>query len=172
MANPIPITIVGDSLTKYFSKTKPKKYVIHDRFERGATLQSHLAYLQKHPIDQSSQAVIIHIGTNSINNSKLQCWKEFQQLLTLIHQQVPQAKLCIVSILPKPLNNHQFTPSIRDFNKLLKQMATQHQCRFANIFKSFWKRPGLFGKDGIHLTHEGYAFLHNQYLQALALTIK
>jgi|688.fasta_scaffold26740_8 lysophospholipase L1-like esterase len=153
--------IVGDSLGLWL----PAEPLPHDRFwlnqsisgETTSQMLSRLHYFSQ----TRPQTIHIMAGINDLKNgaSDVQVMDNFQQILSRLHRQHPQAEIVVYSILPTRWDN---LPSdrISHLNQGLGRLARYQGARFVDLQPSFADVQGQLRQelttDGLHLTITGY----------------
>jgi len=111
------------------------------------------------------EQIVLLIGTNNIGHAKdgaQQLIKKYRALLALIAAKQPQARLQMVSILPR--KEAALAQTIRECNAQLKQLAAATaNCNYLDAYSSFAGEDGVAKKellrDVVHPNAQGYEIL-------------
>lgn len=125
--------------------------------------------------------IIIHVGTNNLATDDVKymiC--KYQQLLNAIKMRNRRAIIAISSVLPRPVDFARSRGKSTMLNKELTHLcmlpALTHSLFFIPSFRPFIKDAQpvneYYGKDGIHLSHDGVQVLRKFFMNAFRLIVK
>ena len=102
-------------------------------------------------------------GTNDLVHVSIEKYVErYDSLITVLHRNLPNAKIYIQSVLPA---NHELASSyipndkVKDGNAAIKKMAEPKGCTFINLYDLYELKGEMkkeLSRDGIHLKPEAY----------------
>ena len=119
--------------------------------------------------------IILLLGTKNIEttNSPADMSQKYSSLLNAISIPNTNAKIVVLSILPRPKDFEYLNEKTTEFNSALKALAHDKKCDFQNIYKSFMCRgkkvpnEDMFSRRcGLHPSTKG-----NKLLRALICMI-
>lgn len=99
-------------------------------------------------------------GTNNIgSNSAADIAKGIHAILDDIHQKMPDAKVLLLSVLPRQPAN--LDTIVHDINKIISRFADHHRVHYLDLAVHFEVKLGeehaeLFVPDHVHLSEKGY----------------
>ena len=123
--------------------------------------------------------VLIHVGTNDINNkSEQDILTDYQNLIITIKEVLKPDNVILSSILPRPVDFLQSIHSIVYINKALQSLTKKHGVMFLYTFSSYMKnqfvKRQLFAvrDGGLHLNQKGTKILKSRFCQCLSSIYK
>lgn len=130
----------------------------------GSQASDLLIHLDELVIRYSPEKVFIYEGDNDINDGKevAQIMEDIDQLITRIHQKLPETNIVLISAKPSP-SRWQLKTSYTVLNDLMRQYATTHdQVNFMNVWNVMLDKTGrpiseIFTADSLHMNKKGYA---------------
>ena len=157
----------GDSLGKFWSADLPTSTFSHQVFCKSGATAVRLIEELPSVIDASVSQVVIHVGTNNLQNTVAHRFlKDFDRLVRLARDRYPCANILVSSILPR-YDNDYLAEAARDINFLLSSFCRRYNfVEFINIYDEFLD-DRLFGWDGLHLTRAGYFLFARLLSQAV-----
>lgn len=122
------------------------------------------------------EKIIMHIGMNNINDANESDEQVEERLTTLfggLHEKFPEAELYYISIIPSVLfsANADTTKSVNTWAS-----AQAEETDYLTFIDVASKMPNSetnmvwFGKDGLHLSVDGYGIFHREIAKALDLS--
>lgn len=150
-------------LWKNLQEEFPEIPIINTGFG-GSKASDLLIHLDELVIRYSPEKVLIYEGDNDINDGKevAQIMEDIDQLVTKIHQKLPETNIVLISAKPSP-SRWQLKTSYTVLNDLMRQYATTHdQVNFMNIWNVMLDKTGrpiseIFTADSLHMNEKGYA---------------
>ena len=162
-----PLVFLGDSMTDEgdWKKLFPDVNLVN----RGIGGDTTLGVLNR--IDQvlalAPSKIFLMIGTNDLcyNRSVEDTLKNYDQILNILHKNLPQTKIYIESVLPF---NDQIFPSrylrtnenIEELNRGIKKLAEKYAYPYLDLVPFFMdengRLPENYTVDGLHLNEKGY----------------
>lgn len=105
----------------------------------------------------NAEKVVLMIGTNNLYiNTEEEIVEGLQNLLTVIRQRQPSAKIKVIGILPR----RGAEPQVKSLNRSIHRMVEQHKHSFVDVGNLLLQSDGkidekLF-RDGLHPNTKGY----------------
>lgn len=168
------IVFYGDSITEGFELLKQNSNVINMGVSGDKTIN--LVARITDVIKESPDRIIIMIGTNDYLVKK-KLWQDYvsinfralySALLTLIKDNLPNAEVVLLSILPiseKDVDLEQYNKEIDEYNNIIKELSIAYNCTYKYISSSFKTERNEMKKeytlDGVHLSSKGYSLFYN-----------
>ncbi len=163
------IVFIGDSITagyrlnRHYRDLKLKTY---NRGLSGDTTDWLTTRLQISLFDLVPTQVVLMIGTNDINSGKSaeEIAANYEHILSLIASNLPNAKVCCISIIPQNTEYSQSASEnnlrIKETNKKIEVIAQSFGYEYVNLFDRLTDENGLlkrkYSSDGLHLNSKGY----------------
>ncbi len=107
--------------------------------------------------------VFLMAGTNDLFHTSIEQFSEsYETLLMSLHENLPDAKVYLESLLPI---NHALKPSapshetLSSANEAIRQIAEKYGCTFIDLYERYVQEgelPKDLTRDGIHLKPEAY----------------
>ena len=162
-----PVVFLGDSMTDEgdWKKLFPDVNLVN----RGIGGDTTLGVLNR--IDQvlalAPSKIFLMIGTNDLcyKRSVADTLKNYDQILNILHKNLPQTKIYVESVLPF---NDQIFPSrylrtnenIEELNRGIKKLAEKYEYPYLDLVPFFMdengRLPENYTVDGLHLNENGY----------------
>ena len=153
----------GNSITRGsdFQATFPDKKIIN----LGYPGDNMTGMLRRVPMLKASQPkkIFIMAGTNDLVHISLEEYKNrYISLLDAIKDSIPHAQIYIESVLPgnTELGNEVPNTKIQEANKIAKQLSTQYNCTYINLYDLYAddnnQLPKEITRDGVHLYPQYY----------------
>ena len=170
----LKITAFGDSLFRGLQEHLPS-YSFYEEldlhlewdvnFFPGATLSSLRNQIFEFKDDfQFSNIILIHIGTNNLENS---VWeidsKLYLQLYYTVRERFPSADIVFSLILPRWDCDDLYLKSRYYNNNLFRLFEHFHNCYILDATELFVTNCNFYCNDGLHLTPRGKATLAKQF---------
>jgi len=168
-----PIVFLGDSMTDegHWHELFPKLNLVN----RGIGGDTTAGVLNR--IDQVTKLappkIFLMIGTNDLcfNRQIPDIIKNYDEILSILHQRLPNTKIYMESVLP--FNDHIFpsvylrtNENIKTLNVGIKKLAQLHNDPYIDLTKYFSDKDGRLPAedtvDGLHLNEKGYAIWRDQ----------
>jgi lysophospholipase L1-like esterase len=153
--------VVGDSLAQWLplGNLPPQQLWLNQSVsgETTAHMLDRLSYFA----DTRPRAIHIMGGINDLKQGvpEAEVVNNLAAMLTRLHQQHPQARLVVYSILPTRLG-HLPSDRIQRVNRQLAAIATRRGATFVDLHPSFSDAGGQLRPelttDGLHLSPQGY----------------
>jgi lysophospholipase L1-like esterase len=168
------IVFLGDSITDGY----PLKdhYLdlpleVYNRGIGGDSTGGVIKRLEVSVFDIAPSKIILLIGINDINGgvSTETLLKNYDKILSLIKEELPDTKVFCISILPMNKDVESYTTinvdksheKIGNINQSIANLAIKYGYKFVDIHDDFTDENGYLSKnlsiDGIHLSSDGYA---------------
>jgi len=170
----LEVVILGDSLPWGLSRLRNSSLLPGKRFfnyaHPGDRIEHALWRVNNGLLDGlEPKLVLLMVGTNNLRQKSYvmdppEIVEGISNLVTHIRKVVPEAEILIYGVLPrvyKPSKN-LFPGSVPQLNALLKEYCEREQLHFVDLSDQYQisdgkLRPGLYTKDGLHLSESGYA---------------
>ena len=158
------VLIIGDSIIKYVTDLNNTQVIAY----RGITIeQLAVRFIQnKIPHILNKELVITHVGTNNIGPDTAQdlvsktCF-----LVDSIRDKVPNARILISLILPRPITPEASATDVKEYNFNIMNLASQLQVSTIPSYRNFLYDScpiiDLFAGDKLHLNESGTKVLQN-----------
>lgn len=166
--NPPPeggIVFLGSSSFRRWDleKSFPGRELINRGFG-GSQMADAIRYVDRIVLPLKPRTIFLYEGDNDTGNGKTPktVEREFRQLVSIIHEALPQTKIVFVSIKPSIRRWHLIGVA-RDANARVRAVCDESDLLeyvdAANplLGKSGEPRPELFVEDDLHLNDAGYA---------------
>ena len=109
--------------------------------------------------------VVLYAGENDIASGAsdpAEVLRHIQTFVTLVHRELPRARVVIISIKPSP-KRVDLTDTYRKANDLIGSFVkTDKRLAYVDVFNAMLNsngqpKPELYGPDRLHMTSEGFA---------------
>lgn len=164
--------IISDSICRYLPDMRN---VVSEAYGglKSATL---LEKLRNKFISVGSYAnIIIHVGTNDVNNiTKGHFERNMKHAVQEIQKYNPSALILLSSVLPRVVDYNSSDSIVNSFNEVLNEIANVHSnVRYIKSRNSFFNRFGfpircLYSYDKLHLSVNGLVKLEKFFANTLA----
>ena len=156
------VIFIGDSITEgcdwaeLFGNHKLKNRGISNDDIVGVTNRIHRI------VEPNPTKIFLMIGINDLARGKSinQILKDYERLISLIKNKMPDTELYIQSILPTKYQETRKNEDIVEINKGLNQLSIKYNLIFINLFDSFRDEKNdlnlTYSFDGLHLNGNGY----------------
>jgi lysophospholipase L1-like esterase len=139
-------------------------YPVINRGFGGSELSDAVHFADRIVVRYQPREVVVYAGDNDIADGKQpeQILANYEQLVSIVHQQLPRAKIAYISIKPS-LARWRLVEQIRTTNRLIRDYSSRDPLlSYIDVFTPMLARDGtprkeLFAPDGLHLNAEGYA---------------
>ena len=164
------ILFVGSSsirLWETLQKDFPGYHVINRGFG-GSELGDALYFADRIILPYKPRTILVYAGDNDIANGKTpdQIFDTYKQLVQLIHQKLPKARIGYIAIKPS-IARWNLIEKIKSTNELIQKYSGQDRLlMFIDVYTPMLGKDGnprkeLFAPDGLHLNREGYTLWKN-----------
>lgn len=129
----------------------------------GDTTQNVLWRLQNGELENiKPKIVVLWVGTNNHSNTAQQVAGGIEAIVSLINERQPQAKVVVLSLLPRGMKPNPLREKNAQVNKILQSsLLTLSNAQFLNVDPGFVHTDGTISHhdmyDYLHLTRVGYA---------------
>lgn len=159
-------TVISDSICKFIRFM----HTCGVQAFPGATIQRlttkvQLGYVNLHHMKN----IIVHVGTNNIEQSSVQdIIVNFERLINAIQQKNPVAKIFISSILPRPKDGEDIQRKLVLVNAEIRTLCKHRGIYNLKSYKAFGDRnssefSSYFAKDKLHLSRKGTSKLTSYF---------
>jgi lysophospholipase L1-like esterase len=113
-------------------------------------------------VESKPKKIFIMIGINDLARGKSihQILKDYERLISLITNKMPDTEIYIQSILPTKYQETRKNGDIMKINTGLNQLSIKYNLIFINLFDSFRDEKNelnlTYSFDGLHLNGNGY----------------
>lgn len=158
------IVLVGDSITQNCPEKElfPGLSVVN----RGVSGDRIIGVIQRldvsvYELKPTKVFLLVGINDTLFPEMKLPEYEaQYDYLLTQIKQHCPESEVYVQSVLPVYGQFAHNNPMVVQINKMLKQVARRHGCKFVNTHRLFSASNGEMrhnlAADGVHPNREGY----------------
>uniref|UniRef100_A0A8C5NAN3 SGNH hydrolase-type esterase domain-containing protein n=1 Tax=Gouania willdenowi TaxID=441366 RepID=A0A8C5NAN3_GOUWI len=147
--------IIGDSIVRNVKLAKSAGIVRCIPGARAGDIESNLKLLAKS--NRKFDRIVLHVGTNDSRRRQSEATK------VNIESVCAYAKTMSDSVIfsgPLPnLTSDDMYSRMSSFNRWLSRWCPENEVGFIDNWRSFWGKPNLIGRDGIHPTLEGASLL-------------
>ncbi|XP_077087112.1 uncharacterized protein LOC143738927 [Siphateles boraxobius] len=156
---------IGDSITRNLKIETPATIVTCLPGARAPDIKANLKVLAN--ANRKFSKIIIHVGTNDVRLR--------QSEITKINVKEVCELACTMSgtlIYSGPLpvrRSDEIVSRLSSLNGWLSKWCPQNNIEFIDNWKSFWGRPDLLKRDGIHPSWDGAALLSSNMAHSLRL---
>jgi len=171
---PIDTIVIGDSILKYVDQIRHAAVISYPGI--SCTELEQLIKRNKIPEMEGKAVIMIHAGTNNLDEHWRSTVFKITQLLVTTTDKFPHAKVVWSTILPRPApteryNKHEVRANIIKINKEMKRRQRHLRIITCPSHTSFHqaKYPvyKLFARDYLHLKPKGTILLRELYRQHL-----
>jgi lysophospholipase L1-like esterase len=158
------VVFVGSSSIRMWDleKSFPKAGYLNRGFG-GSQIADSIEFAKQLVLKHKPRIVVMYAGDNDIAGGKSPevVAGDFKKFRELLHKELPEAQLIYIAIKPS-LKRWDMWPQMDAANKLISaQCDKDERLAFANIINPMLGEdgtplPGLFAKDGLHLSEAGY----------------
>lgn len=146
-------------LEKYF----PKQPVLNRGFG-GSCIYDSYHYAERVIFPYQPKTIVLYAGDNDIASglSPKQVAEDFEQLVSLIHEKLPNTNVLFIAIKPS-LKRWNLADKIQQANRIIQQQTQAADWMgYVDVFAPMLNeqgepKPELFVEDGLHLSPSGYA---------------
>jgi lysophospholipase L1-like esterase len=130
----------------------------------GSIVSESVHYAPRIVVPLRPRMIVFYAAENDLplGHSPKQIMGDVRALVEIIHRDLPETRMLIISIKPSPIR-WQFADQMRELNVLLREyVATDPKLDFVDVFTPMLKPDGqpreeLFGPDRLHMNKDGYA---------------
>lgn len=162
--NPVESALViGDSITRNVKIETPATIVTCLPGARAPDIKANLKVLAN--ANRKYSKIIIHVGTNDVRLRQSEITKinikEVCELASTMSEEV-------ICSGPLPVRrSDEIVSRLSSLNGWLSKWCPQNNIGFIDNWKSFWGRPDLLKRDGIHPSRDGAALLSSNMAHSL-----
>ncbi|XP_051739105.1 uncharacterized protein LOC127510009 [Ctenopharyngodon idella] len=162
--NPVESALViGDSITRNVKIETPATIVTCLPGARAPDIKANLKVLAN--ANRKYSKIIIHVGTNDVRLRQSEITKinikEVCELASTMSGEV-------ICSGPLPVRrSDEIVSRLSSLNGWLSKWCPQNNIGFIDNWKSFWGRPDLLKRDGIHPSRDGAALLSSNMAHSL-----
>ncbi|XP_076147399.1 uncharacterized protein LOC143131664 [Alosa pseudoharengus] len=147
--------VIGASTIRNVMLATPSAIVKSISWARANDIESNLKVLAK--ANRKYSKIVIHTGTNDVRLRQSEI--TIQNFISECRF-VQQMSDSVTFSGPIPIKRgDEMLSRISDLNRWLSKWCAKNNVGFIDNFSSFWGKPGLLKRDGIHPTWEGTALL-------------
>lgn len=166
-----PTTVfLGDSLTAEgaWDEWFPDRRVVNLGVG-GDTTESVLERLDQ-VVEEHPSTIVLMIGTNDLawRRSVEQIVGGVESILWRLHQELPEARILVQSVLPRA---EDYTDRIKDINIHLRQFASTVKAEWVDLWPVFADDKDElrtdYSEDRLHVNAQGYAAWREELVRAL-----
>ena len=174
----------GDSITQLCNLNKfyPNIHPKYNCGVAGITSKLLLYFIDEGLIKYHPKQVVIMIGTNDLGNTVMASPRQIalnvQEMIDIIHQNLPECKIILCSCIPC-LKNHTYqetnqgirsNDTIQMIYKEYQKLFKQDYIKLLNIYDCLLtegKPDKKYYVDGLHINDDGYQLITNLIKQNL-----
>ncbi|XP_067233913.1 uncharacterized protein [Chanodichthys erythropterus] len=162
--NPVESALViGDSITRNVKIETPATIVTCLPGARAPDIKANLKVLAN--AKRKYSKIIIHVGTNDVRLRQSEITKiNIKEVCELANSM--SAKVICSGPLPVRRSD-EIVSRLSSLNGWLSKWCAQNNIGFIDNWKSFWGRPDLLKRDGIHPSRDGAALLSRNLANSL-----
>ncbi|XP_076867013.1 uncharacterized protein LOC143518418 [Brachyhypopomus gauderio] len=112
--------------------------------------------------------IVIHVGANDIRLRQSEVTKANVKEVVKLAQTMSDAVICSGPI-PMRRGDEQYS-RLTSLNRWMSKWCSENQVGFIDNWKDFEGKPGLLGRDGVHLTRDGAALLSCSIARSLLVS--
>lgn len=174
---PVKSLIIGGSTLKHFSPNRLTTPACMTKVQthRGATVGDVTKKMLDFPGLEESTNIVLHAGTNNIGRQPdTQILGEYHEFIEQTRQYVPQCRITISSILPRP-NDPAANVQIINVNNSLRDLCASNHVNFVDNTPCFLNHASntpnkdLF-EDNIHIGMNGTRVLAKAICDAIGIS--
>ncbi|XP_067241141.1 uncharacterized protein [Chanodichthys erythropterus] len=162
--NPVESALViADSITRNVKIETPATIVTCLPGARAPDIKANLKVLAN--ANRKYSKIIIHVGTNDVRLCQSEITKiNIKEVCELANTMSGE----VICSGPLPVHrSDEIVSRLSSLNGWLSKWCPQNNIGFIDNWKSFWGRPDLLKRDGIHLSRNGAALLSSNMAHSL-----
>lgn len=162
--NPVESALViGDSITRNVKIETPATIVTCLPGARAPDIKANLKVLAN--ANRKFSKIVIHVGTNDVRLRQSEITKINIKEVCELASTMSKAVFCSG---PLPVRrSDEIVSRLSSLNGWLSKWCPQNNIGFIDNWKSFWGRPDLLKRDGIHPSRDGAALLSSNLAHSL-----
>ncbi len=155
--------VIGSSIVRHVNLGQPAATVSCIPGARAGDIESQLKLMAKDK--RRFKRIVIHCGGNDARLRKSEVLKvNVESVCT--YAKTMADEVVFSGPLPNVTSDEMFS-RMSSFNRWLSRWCPSNSVGFIDNWKSFWGKPGLIRRDGIHPTWDGAALLSRNIAKSL-----
>ncbi|XP_061918080.1 uncharacterized protein LOC133659339 [Entelurus aequoreus] len=169
--------VIGDSITRNIKLSKPATVKCIPG-ARAPDIEANLRELTRNrPSKHVRQAnrttnyanIVVHVGSNDTRMRQSEITKRNIARTCDLARKMSRHRVIVSGPLPARGNDERYSRLV-SLNKWLASYCRQQELTFIDNWPSFWGKPGLLMRDGLHPNQEGAIILSRNIDYYLSLT--
>ena len=158
--------VIGSSIVRHVNLGQPTATVSCLPGARAGDIESQLKLMAKSK--RRFKRIVIHCGGNDVRLRKSEVLKVNVESVCTYARTISD-EVIFSGPLPNVISDEMFS-RVSSFNRWLSRWCPDNSVGFIDNWNSFWGKPGLIRRDGIHPTLDGAALLSRNIVKSLAST--